>query len=92
MKHSKENASEFIVSGVGGVENIQSLDCCATRLRIKVVDPQKINEDILKKSGCAGVIKKGEGIQVVFGPRVTVIKAELEEYIESLKSKSTVSE
>lgn len=87
----KENASEFIVSGVGGIENIQSLDCCATRLRIKVLDPQKVNEDTLKKSGCAGVIKKGEGVQVVFGPRVTVIKAELEEYIESLKAKNTVS-
>lgn len=83
----KGNVSEFIVKGVGGIENIHNLDCCATRLRIKVGDSQQINEDILKQSGCAGVIKKGDGVQVVFGPRVTVIKAELEEYIESNKNK-----
>lgn len=87
----KENASEFIVKGVGGIENIESLDCCATRLRIKVFDPEKVDESILKQSGCAGVIKKGTGIQVVFGPRVTVIKSELEEYMENMKKSEKLS-
>ncbi len=81
-----EDASEYIIEGIGGIENIKNLDCCATRLRIEVEDLEKVNENTLKKSGCAGVMKKGKGVQVVFGPRVTVIKAELEEYMEKLKS------
>ena len=86
-----ENASQLIVEGLGGVENISDVDCCATRLRVKVVDPEKVNEDILKQSGSAGVIKKGDGIQIIYGPRVTVIKSELEEYMESLGIKSEVT-
>lgn len=79
-----ENTSQLIVEGLGGIDNISDLDCCATRLRIKVVDAEKIDESILKQSGSAGVIKKGNGVQIIYGPRVTVIKSELEDYIESL--------
>ena len=67
---------------------IENLDCCATRLRVKVKDDSKVNDEILKQSGCAGVIKKGDGIQIVYGPRVTVIKSELEEYMSSISQKS----
>lgn len=80
-----ENASKYIIDGIGGIENIKNLDCCATRLRIEVEDLEKVNEDTLKKSGCAGVMKKGKGVQVIFGPRVTIIKSELEDYMEKLK-------
>ncbi|MGB5823815.1 MAG: PTS transporter subunit EIIC [Proteocatella sp.] len=76
--------SELIVSGLGGKENIKNLDCCATRLRITVFKPEKIVDSLLKESGAAGVIKSGEGVQVVYGPRVSVIKSELEDYIDSL--------
>lgn len=79
-----ENTSQLIVEGLGGIDNISDLDCCATRLRIKVVDADKVDESILKQSGAAGVIKKGDGVQVIYGPRVTVIKSELEDYMESL--------
>lgn len=84
----KDNVSEMIVEGLGGMENIENLDCCATRLRVKVKDDSKVNDEILKQSGCAGVIKKGDGIQIVYGPRVTVIKSELEEYMSSISQKS----
>lgn len=80
----KSGASELILEGLGGLDNIEDLDCCATRLRVKIKDAEKVNSDVLKQSGAAGVIKKGEGIQVVYGPRVTVIKSELEDYIQSL--------
>lgn len=80
----KDNVSEIIVLGLGGIENINHLDCCATRLRVKVDDIKKVNDEALKQSGCAGVIKKGDGVQIVYGPRVTVIKSELEEYINSI--------
>ncbi len=74
-----------IVKGLGGVENIRSLDACATRLRVTVDDSGLVREDILKSSGAAGVIKKGNGVQVIYGPVVTTIKSELEEYIDKLR-------
>ena len=66
--------SVLILKGLGGKENIADIDCCATRLRITVHNSDAVSEDILKQSGAAGVIKKGNGIQVIYGPRVTVIK------------------
>ena len=82
---NQDNISELILEGLGGVDNISNLDCCATRLRVTVSDKEKVDDAILKQSGASGVIKKGEGIQVVYGPRVTVIKSELEDYISDIK-------
>ncbi|MFZ2539119.1 MAG: PTS transporter subunit EIIC [Oscillospiraceae bacterium] len=85
VNESKEkgNTSQLIVDGLGGTDNIKNLDCCATRLRVTVFDSQKVKDSILKQSGASGVIKKGDGIQVIYGPRVTVIKSELEEFISA---------
>lgn len=83
-KISGSETSMLILEGLGGLDNIEDLDCCATRLRIRVTDSSKVSEDKLKQSGAAGVISKGTGIQVIYGPRVTVIKSELEDYIDSL--------
>ena len=63
--------------------NISDVDCCATRLRITVEDAGKVNEDILKQSGSRGIVKKGQGVQIIYGPQVTVIKANLEDYLET---------
>jgi len=79
------NVSQLIVEGLGGVDNIKNLDCCATRLRITVFESEKVADSLLKQSGASGVIKKGDGIQVIYGPRVTVIKSEVEEYISEIK-------
>ncbi|MBO5293775.1 MAG: PTS transporter subunit EIIC [Clostridia bacterium] len=87
--HSKNGGSDtsaLILEGLGGMENIANLDCCATRLRVTVKDGEKVNEGMLKQSGAAGVIRKGGGIQIVYGPQVSVIKSELEEYIDSQKN------
>ena len=51
----QDNTSELIIEGLGGVENIESLDCCATRLRVKVYDIDKVSDEILKLSGAAGM-------------------------------------
>ena len=80
----QDNISEKIVNGLGGADNIQDLDCCATRLRVKVQDENKIDEPMLKSTGASGIIKKGKGIQIIYGPRVTIIKSEVEDYISSL--------
>lgn len=83
-KVSAENMSAQILDGLGGKDNIVSLDNCATRLRVTVKDPNEVSEAILKESGAAGVIRKGTGVQVIYGPQVSVIKSELEDYINSL--------
>ena len=76
--------SGLILAGLGGKDNLSGLDCCATRLRVSVKDPSLVNDALLRQSGAAGVIKKGVGVQVVYGPQVSVIKSELEDYINSL--------
>lgn len=78
---SADALSASITKGLGGKLNISDVDCCATRLRITVFDSDKVKDDILKSTGAAGVIHKGNGIQVVYGPRVTVIKSNLEDYL-----------
>lgn len=79
-----DEKSADICHALGGKKNITSVDCCATRLRCSVEDPQKVNEKLLKATGAVGVICKGQGIQVIYGPNVTVIKANLEAYLENL--------
>jgi PTS system D-glucosamine-specific IIC component len=77
-----EDTSSLIVRGLGGRENIRDLDCCATRLRVTVKNPDLVTDQLLKMSGAAGVIKRGNGIQVVYGPQVSVIKSELDDFLE----------
>ncbi len=43
-----------------------------------------MNEELLKESGSKGLIKKGKGIQIIYGPQVTVIKSDFEEYVEKV--------
>ena len=83
-KNGADDNTELIVEGLGGAGNIVSLDACATRLRITVNDGEKVSDGILKKSGALAVIKKGNGVQVVYGPRVTVIKSKIEDYLHSI--------
>ncbi len=77
----KNNTSALILSGLGGKDNVVGLDCCATRLRVSVKDPSLVQDALLRQSGAAGVIRKDTGVQVVYGPQVSVIKSELEEYM-----------
>jgi len=82
-KENKEDSiSEKICKGLGGKDNISDVDCCATRLRCTVRQPNRVDKSILKEAGASGVIQKGEGVQVIYGPRVTVIKSNLEDYLE----------
>lgn len=77
------SVSRLIVKGLGGRGNISDLDCCATRLRITLKDPALANDGDLKASGASGVIRKGNGIQVIYGPQVSVIKSDLEDYLDT---------
>ena len=72
-----------IVQALGGRDNIVDVDCCATRLRITVKNPQSVVVDAFKLLGSRGAFIRGEGVQVVYGPHVTLIKNEVEEFIGS---------
>lgn len=80
-ENSKDSRSAAIAMGMGGRNNITSVDCCATRLRCSIADSSLVDEKLLKSTGAVGVIVKGQGIQTIYGPQVTVIKSELEAYL-----------
>ena len=80
---SADPVSELITRGLGGKKNIVDVDCCATRLRITVAQPDRVRDELLKQTDSRGIVKKGQGVQVIYGPHVTVIKAKLEEYLET---------
>lgn len=83
--------SALIVEGLGGAANLTDVDCCATRLRCTVKDAALVRQDVLKASGASGVICKGNGVQVVYGPKVAVIKAKLEDYLENAPKTSAAT-
>ena len=78
-----DSVSAVILRGLGGKANVTDVDCCATRLRITVADPAKVSDGLLKQSGASGVVHKGNGIQVIYGPQVAVIKSNLVDFMET---------
>ena len=81
-KKGEDELSQAICDGLGGKKNISDVDCCATRLRCTVHKATLVNDELLKSTGASGVIHKGNGVQIIYGPRVTVIKSNLEDYLE----------
>lgn len=79
----EDELSSSICRGLGGKKNISDVDCCATRLRCTVFDASLVNDALLKSTGASGVVHKGNGVQIIYGPRVTVIKSNLEDYLET---------
>lgn len=79
------NLNELIINGLGGIDNIEDLDNCATRLRVTLISGEKVDEALLKQSGASGVFVKGKNVQVIYGLTVGNIKTELTEYMDSIK-------
>ncbi|MGN0304984.1 MAG: glucose PTS transporter subunit IIA [Lachnospiraceae bacterium] len=79
----EDEVSRSICEGLGGKKNISDVDCCATRLRCTVLDSSLVDDQKLKTTGASGVVHKGNGVQIIYGPRVTVIKSNLEDYLET---------
>jgi len=73
--------AKTIVEGLGGSQNIDVVDCCATRLRVTIKDESLFNEGVIKQTGSKGIVKKGTGVQIIYGPQVTIVKNEVEEYL-----------
>ena len=97
VEEKKKNAqggnelSRMICAGLGGKKNISDVDCCATRLRCTVFDAAKVDDVLLKSTGASGVIHKGQGVQIIYGPKVTVIKSDLEDYLETAPDEEDIS-
>ena len=83
-------ASPLLYFGVhcilGGLDNVETVTNCATRLRVELKDGDAIDEALLKSTGAAGIFKRGTSVQVVYGPKVGNIRNALEAYMETLKN------
>lgn len=75
--------SALILKGLGGKANLSDVDCCATRLRVTVIDSERVDDALLQQSGASGVIHKGNGVQVIYGPQVAVVKSNLEDFLDT---------
>lgn len=78
-----DRVSALIVKGLGGKSNLSDVDCCATRLRVTVINAELVKDNLLKESGASGVIHKGNGVQIIYGPQVSVVKSHLEDFLDS---------
>ena len=86
-EEQSDPVSETIVRGLGGKDNISDVDCCATRLRCSVYDSKLVDDMVLKSTGASGVVHKGNGVQIIYGPHVTVIKSNLEDFLEKVEDR-----
>ncbi|MEP9819138.1 glucose-specific PTS transporter subunit IIBC [Staphylococcus xylosus] len=77
--------AKTIIQALGGKENIDVVDCCATRLRVTLNSDEEVDKSLLTATQARGVIQKGNGVQVIYGPHVTTIKNEVETLLENGK-------
>ncbi|OXJ00471.1 MULTISPECIES: N-acetylglucosamine-specific PTS transporter subunit IIBC [Burkholderia] len=72
------------IAALGGAGNLSVVDACTTRLRLTVVDPEKVSEPELKSIGARGVLKRGgNSVQVIIGPEADIIADEMRAAIGS---------
>jgi PTS system maltose and glucose-specific IIC component len=82
----KNERAETIIKGLGGIDNIELVDCCATRLRVSLKSNEAVDKKLLESTEARGVIQKGNGVQIIYGPHVTTIKNEVEAFLEYQRS------
>ena len=81
-KSAADGRAEHIIALLGGRENIVLVDSCMTRLRITVKDADRVAElEEWKREGALGLIKKGDGIQAVYGPEADVLKSDINDIL-----------
>jgi PTS system N-acetylglucosamine-specific IIB component len=74
--------AEDIVAGLGGLENIEEIEACATRLRTVVADPSLVNEAALKAAGAFGVMKAGSVLQVIVGGEADGLAMDIDDMMD----------
>ncbi|MDN6433523.1 MAG: PTS transporter subunit IIBC [Lacticaseibacillus paracasei] len=73
-----------IVNLLGGQENIVDVDACMTRLRVTVKDPEHVgDENAWKQAGAMGLVRKGAGVQAIYGPKADVLKSDIQDALDS---------
>ncbi len=72
------NQAQIILDGLGGSENLDTLNYCATRLRVDVKDADKVDEARVKEARVPGVTKSGNHVQVIVGTEVQFVADEIE--------------
>ena len=71
------SVAKTVLEGVGGPENVASIDNCITRLRLEVKDYTKVNEKVIKSAGVAGVMRPSKtSVQVIIGTQVQFVADE----------------
>ena len=80
-----------IVSGLGGTDNLVDVDNCATRLRVTVKNGDEVNKEALQATGAAGVVVRGNSVQVIYGTTVSTIKTQVTEFIDSGQAPKTAA-
>ncbi|WP_203137131.1 N-acetylglucosamine-specific PTS transporter subunit IIBC [Microbacterium sp. JZ31] len=84
--------AERFIAGLGGKDNIVSLDNCATRLRLEVADPARVDEAALRRAGAAGTMKPGgKSVQVVYGLNVQFVKDAMEDLMAGREPAATTA-
>ncbi len=77
-----DSQPERIIALLGGRENIVLVDACMTRLRVTVKDPDRVAEaEAWRAEGALGLIKKGDGVQAVYGPKADVLKSDINDLL-----------
>lgn len=73
--------AEKIVMGLGGIENIEAIGCCITRLSVEVHDSDRVDESALKRAGALGMVKLGTAVQIVVGTDTEAVAADIEDML-----------
>ena len=82
-KINSDTNIENIINGLGGKENINTVENCITRLRVNVKDESLINEDTINLTPNSGIVRKGKNIQIIFGLHVPDVRRSVEDYLEA---------
>lgn len=77
---------ELILKGIGGLDNINSVDNCFTRLRISVIDVHKVDKAVLEQAECKGVVLRQNEIQIIYGTNVGKYRKLFDDYVERLEA------
>ncbi|CAI1689173.1 alpha-glucoside-specific PTS transporter subunit IIBC [Serratia fonticola] len=86
-KETKQGQAAGFLEALGGASNILSVNNCATRLRITLVDMSLTqSDDIFKALGAHGVVRRGNGIQVIVGLNVPQVRDQIENLMKDASS------
>ena len=76
-----DSKAEQVIAAFGGRENLVNVDACITRLRMEVVDRNKVDQARLKSLGAAGVVEVGNSVQAVFGTQAEALKNDIKDIL-----------